>query len=107
MQRTRKGGGEIVGLLKTGSAFYAPSAAIAQMCEAILKDKNLIVPCAAYLDGEYGQKGIFFGVPVMLGKNGVEKIIEYDLNEEEKAALQQSAEAVAKSVEEIKGLVEL
>lgn len=107
VQRTRKGGGEIVGLLKTGSAFYAPSAAIAQMAEAILKDKKLIVPCAVYLDGEYGQKGIFFGAPVMLGKDGVEKIIEYDLNEEEMAALQKSAEAVAKSVEELKGLVEL
>ncbi|MBC8336430.1 MAG: malate dehydrogenase [Anaerolineales bacterium] len=107
VQRTRKGGGEIVGLLKTGSAFYAPSAAIAQMAEAILKDKKLIVPCAAYLNGEYGQKGIFFGVPVMLGKGGVEKIIEYDLNEDEKTALQNSADAVAKSVEELKGLVEL
>jgi len=107
VQRTRKGGGEIVGLLKTGSAFYAPSAAIAQMVEAILKDKKLIVPCAAYLNGEYGQKGIFFGVPVMLGKDGVEKIIEYDLNEDEMTALQNSADAVAKSVEELKGLVEL
>lgn len=107
VQRTRKGGGEIVGLLKTGSAFYAPSAAIAQMVEAILKDKKLIVPCAAYLNGEYGQKGIFFGVPVMLGKDGIEKIIEYDLNEEEMTALQNSADAVAKSVEELKGLVDL
>lgn len=107
VQRTRKGGGEIVGLLKTGSAFYAPSAAIAQMVEAILKDKKLIVPCAAYLNGEYGQKGIFFGVPVMLGKDGIEKIIEYDLNEEEMTAMQNSAKAVAKSVEELKGLVDL
>ena len=107
VQRTRKGGGEIVGLLKTGSAFYAPSAAIAQMAEAILKDKKLIVPCAVYLNGEYGQEGIFFGVPVMLGKNGVEKIIEYNLNEEEMAALQASADAVGKSVEELKDLIEL
>ncbi len=107
VQRTRKGGGEIVGLLKTGSAFYAPSAAIAQMVEAILKDKKLIVPCAAYLNGEYGQKGIFFGVPVMLGKDGIEKIIEYDLNEEEMTAMQNSAKAVANSVEELKGLVDL
>jgi len=107
VQRTRKGGGEIVGLLKTGSAFYAPSAAIAQMAEAILKDKKLIVPCAAYLNGEYGLDGIFFGVPIMLGKDGVEKIIEYDLNEEEMTAMQNSAKAVARSVEELKGLVEL
>jgi len=107
VNRTRKGGGEIVGLLKTGSAFYAPSAAIAQMAEAILKDKKLIVPCAVYLDGEYGQKGIFFGAPVMLGKDGVEKIIEYELNDEELAALQKSADAVAKSVEELKGLVKI
>jgi malate dehydrogenase len=107
VQRTRKGGGEIVGLLKTGSAFYAPSAAIAQMAEAILKDKKQILPCAAYLNGEYGQEGIFFGVPVMLGKNGIEKIIEYDLNEEETAALQKSADAVHASVETLKGLVEL
>jgi len=107
VQRTRKGGGEIVGLLKTGSAFYAPSAAIAQMAEAILKDKKQILPCAAYLNGEYGQEGIFFGVPVMLGKNGIEKIIEYELNEEEMAALQKSADAVHASVETLKGLVEL
>ena len=79
----------------------------AQMAEAILKDKKLIVPCAAYLNGEYGQKGIFFGVPVMLGKDGVEKIIEYELNEDEMIALQNSAHAVTKSVEELKGLVEL
>ena len=107
VQRTRKGGGEIVGLLKTGSAFYAPSAAIAQMAEAILKDKKLIVPCAAYLNGEYGLEGIFFGVPIMLGKDGVEKIIEYELNEDEMTAMQNSAKAVARSVEELKGLVEL
>ena len=107
VNRTRKGGGEIVGLLKTGSAFYAPSAAIAQMVEAILKDKKQILPCAVYLDGEYGQKGIFFGAPVMLGKEGAEKIIEYELNDEEITALQASADAVHKSVEELKGLVEL
>ena len=105
--RTRKGGGEIVGLLKTGSAFYAPSAAIAQMAEAILKDKKQILPCAAYLNGEYGQEGIFFGVPVMLGKNGIEKIVEYELNDDEKTALQASADAVHASVETLKGLVEL
>lgn len=107
MTRTRKGGGEIVGLLKTGSAFYAPSMAVVQMAEAILSDRKLILPCAVYLNGEYGQEGIFFGVPAMLGKDGVEKVIEYDLNEEEKAALQASADAVTKSVEELKGLIEL
>ncbi|HEB66169.1 MAG TPA: malate dehydrogenase [Chloroflexi bacterium] len=105
VQRTRKGGGEIVGLLKTGSAFYAPSAALAQMAEAILKDKHLIVPCAAYMQGEYGVEGIFFGVPTMLGRNGVEKIIEYELNDEEMAALKVSADAVHKSVEKLKSLV--
>jgi malate dehydrogenase len=105
--RTRKGGGEIVGLLKTGSAFYAPSAAIAQMAEAILKDKHLVVPCAAYLNGEYGQEGIFFGVPVMLGRNGIEKIIEYELNDDEMAALKKSADAVHASVENLKKLVEI
>ncbi|MBT3321170.1 MAG: malate dehydrogenase [Anaerolineae bacterium] len=107
LTRTRKGGGEIVGLLKTGSAFYAPSMAVVQMAEAILTDRKLILPCAVYLNGEYGQKDIFFGVPVMLGKDGVEKIIEYELTEEEMTALQASADAVAKSVEELKGLVEL
>ncbi len=105
--RTRKGGGEIVSLLKTGSAFYAPSAALAQMAEAILKDKHLIVPCAAYMQGEYGVEGIFFGVPVMLGKNGVEKIIEYELNDEEMAALKVSADAVHASVENLKKLVDI
>ncbi len=105
VQRTRKGGGEIVGLLKTGSAFYAPSAALVQMTEAILKDKKLIVPCAAYMQGEYGIEGIFFGVPTMLGRNGVEKIIEYELNEEEMAALKISADAVYESVENLKNLV--
>ncbi len=105
VQRTRKGGGEIVGLLKTGSAFYAPSAALVQMTEAILKDKHLIVPCAAYMQGEYGIEGIFFGVPTMLGRNGVEKVIEYELNEEEMAALKVSADAVHQSVENLKSLV--
>ncbi len=94
VERTRKGGGEIVALLKTGSAFYAPAAALAQMVEAILKDKHLIVPASAYLQGEYGLNDIYFGVPVQLGRKGVEKIIEYDLNEEEMAALRRSAEHV-------------
>ena len=105
--RTRKGGGEIVGLLKTGSAFYAPAAACAQMSEAILKDKKLIVPAAAYMQGEYGLSDIFFGVPVMLGANGVEKIIEYDLDADEKAQLEKSAEAVKETHEALKKLVEM
>jgi len=102
VERTRKGGGEIVSLLKTGSAYYAPSAAVAQMVEAILKDKHLIVPCSVYLEGEYGQEGIFFGVPSQLGKKGLEKVIEYDLNEEETAALNESAKHVAESIAELK-----
>jgi len=95
VERTRKGGGEIVSLLKTGSAFYAPSAAIAQMAESILKDRNLIVPASIYLDGEYGLNDIFFGVPAQLGKNGLEKVIEYELNDAEKAELQASAQHVS------------
>ncbi len=94
VERTRKGGGEIVGLLKTGSAYYAPSAALAQMVESILLDKHLIVPASAFLQGEYGQEGIFFGVPVQLGRLGMEKIIEYELNEMEQQALQESADHV-------------
>ncbi len=98
VERTRKGGGEIVGLLKKGSAFYAPSAALAQMAEAILKGKNLIVPATAYLDGEYGMHDIFIGVPTMLGRKGVEKVIEYELNDEEMAAFQKSAAHVKSNV---------
>jgi malate dehydrogenase len=107
VERTRKGGGEIVGLLKTGSAFYAPAAAIAQMVEAILKDKNLVVPAAAFMQGEYGLQDIFFGVPTQLGRQGVVKILEYQLNDEELAALQKSAHAVAESVESLKSLGKL
>jgi malate dehydrogenase len=107
VERTRKGGGEIVSLLKTGSAFYAPGAAVAQMVESILKDKNLIVPAAAYMKGEYGLQDIFFGVPVQLGREGSVKIIEYRLNEQEKAALNNSAEAVKQTIEALKSLVDL
>ena len=107
VQRTRKGGGEIVNLLKTGSAFYAPSAACAQMAEAILKDKKLIVPAAAYMQGEYGLNDMFFGVPVMLGANGIEKIVEYSLDAEEKAAFEKSAAAVRETHEALKNLVTL
>ncbi len=92
--RTRKGGGEIVALLKTGSAYYAPSAAAVEMVEAILKDKKKILPCAAYLEGEYGINGLFVGVPVKLGARGVEQIIELNLTNEERAALQKSADSV-------------
>lgn len=102
VQRTRKGGGEIVGLLKTGSAFYAPSAALAQMVDAILSDRQLVVPASVYLDGEYGQSGIFFGVPAQLGAKGLEKIIQYDLNDEEQAALEASAEHVQETIGELK-----
>ncbi len=94
VQRTREGGAEIVNLLKSGSAFYAPSAAVVEMVEAILKDQKKILPCAALCEGEYGLQGLFMGVPVKLGAGGVEEIIEYDLSTEEQAALSQSAESV-------------
>ena len=105
--RTRKGGGEIVNLLKTGSAFYAPSAACAQMAEAILKNKHLIVPCAAYMDGEYGLNDMFFGVPVMLGRTGMERIIEYKLDDDEKTMFDKSAAAVKETHEALKKLVKI
>jgi malate dehydrogenase len=98
VQRTRDGGAEIVKYLKTGSAYYAPSAAATEMVEAILKDKHKILPCAAYLDGEYGIKGLFVGVPVKLGAKGIEQIIEIKLTAEEQAALNKSAEAVKELV---------
>ena len=99
VQRTRDGGAEIVGLLKTGSAYYAPSAAIAQMVEAILLDKKEVLPCAAYLQGQYGIDGLYVGVPVKLGARGVEEIIEFDLTEDEAAALRRSASAVRELVD--------
>jgi malate dehydrogenase len=102
VDRARKGGGEIVNLLKTGSAYYAPGAAAIQMVEAILKDKKRILPCCVYLDGEYGLKDICFGVPVKLGAKGVESIIQLDLTPEEKALVAKSAESVKKSVLELK-----
>src|SRR5438128_774104 len=98
VQRTRDGGAEIVKYLKTGSAYYAPSAAVAEMVEAILKDKKKILPCAAYLNGEYGIHGLFVGVPVKLGAKGIEKIIEIKLTDEEQAALDKSAAAVKELV---------
>ena len=96
--RTRKGGAEIVNLLKTGSAYYAPSAAAVEMVEAILKDKKKILPCAVYLQGEYGIQGLFVGVPVKLGAKGVEEIIQITLTTEEQAALQKSAASVRELV---------
>ena len=101
VERTRKGGAEIVSLLKTGSAFYAPGASVVKMIEAILQDKRRILPCTAYLEGEYGWNGIFFGVPVMMGIHGIEKIIELNLTDEEKVALDKSAQDVKKTCDEI------
>lgn len=98
VQRTRKGGDEIVNYLKTGSAYYAPSAAAFAMCEAILMDKKKVMPCAAYLEGEYGIKGLFVGVPCKLGARGIEQIIEIKLLSEEKAALEKSAASVRELV---------
>ena len=94
IDRTRKGGGEIVSLLKKGSAFFAPSAATMQMVEAILKDRKMILPCSVYLEGEYGLNDICFGVPVKLGRNGVEQIIEVDLTDDERSAMERSAALV-------------
>lgn len=94
VQRTRNGGAEIVGLLKTGSAYYAPASAAVEMAEAILKDKKKILPCAAYLEGEYGIRDLFIGVPVKLGRGGIEQVIEIRLTAEESAALKKSAAAV-------------
>jgi len=102
VDRTVKGGGEIVSLLKTGSAYYAPSAAVAQMVDAIVFDKKKILPCAAYLDGEYGIKGVFVGVPAKLGANGIEQIIELKLTPEEDAALNKSVEAVRELIDIMK-----
>jgi malate dehydrogenase len=94
VERTRKGGGEIVGLLGNGSAYYAPAASLVQMVEAILKDQRRVIPAIAYLEGEYGFEGIYLGVPTILGGNGLEKIIELELTDEEQSALAKSAESV-------------
>ena len=104
VDRTRKGGAEIVGLLKTGSAYYAPASAAVEMAEAILKDKQKILPCAAYLEGEYGISKLFIGVPVKLGANGIEEVIQIELTDEEGEALQNSASAVQGLVDDIKRL---
>ncbi len=97
--RTQDGGAEIVNLLKTGSAYYAPSASIVQMVESILFDKNEILPCTAYLEGEYGIEGLYVGVPVRLGASGVEEVVEFALTDDEQAELENSAEAVRELVE--------
>ena len=102
VDRARNGGAEIVKYLKTGSAYYAPSAAAVEMVESILKDKKKVLPCAAYLEGEYGIQGLFVGVPVKLGSRGIEKIFQIKLTSEEQAALQKSAAAVKELVEVLK-----
>jgi malate dehydrogenase len=103
VDRARKGGGEIVNLLKS-SAYYAPSAATVQMVEAVLRDKKRVIPCAAYLEGEYGLSDIYFGVPVVLGAGGVEKVIELPLNDDEMAQVKKSADAVRSSIEALKAM---
>jgi malate dehydrogenase len=101
VERTRNGGAEVVALLKTGSAYYAPAASVAEMVEAVVTDRKTLAPCAAYLRGEYCIENLFIGVPVLLGKNGIERIVELDLDESEMALLRKSAEAVKKGVEEL------
>lgn len=107
VERTRKGGGEIVSLLKSGSAYYAPAAAVTQMVDAMLKDRQLIVPASVFLQGEYGLNDIFFGVPVQLGRKGVEKIIEYQLSDTERGALKRSADAVRETIAALHSLVDI
>ena len=105
VQRTRDGGGEIVGLLKTGSAFYAPASAAIQMAEAYLKDKRRVLPCAAYLRGEYGVKGLYVGVPCVIGAKGIEKVVEIKLDRTERAAFNKSVKAVRNMVAESKRIL--
>jgi len=102
VQRTRDGGAEIVKYLKTGSAYYAPAASTVEMVESILKDKKKVLPCAVYLRGEYGFNELFVGVPVKLGKHGIEKIYEIKLDAQEQAALKKSADAVRELVDVLK-----
>ena len=101
VQRTRDGGAEIVGLLKTGSAFYAPASAAIQMAEAHLKDKKRVLPCAAWLDGEYGVDGLYVGVPAVIGAQGVERIVEIALSDDERAAFERSVGAVRTLVDAV------
>ena len=105
VDRARNGGAEIVGYLKTGSAFYAPSASVVEMIESIVKDKNKILPCAVYLTGQYGIKDLYVGVPVKLGKRGIEQVIEIKLTDAEKQQLRKSADAVQELVNALKNLV--
>ncbi|PPB82154.1 malate dehydrogenase (NAD) [Albidovulum inexpectatum] len=104
VQRTRDGGAEIVGLLKTGSAFYAPATSAIEMAEAYLKDQKRVLPCAAYVDGAYGLKGLYVGVPTVLGAGGVERVVEIDMNAEERAMFDKSVNAVNTLVEACKGI---
>ena len=104
VQRTRDGGAEIVGLLKTGSAFYAPASSAIQMADSYLKDKKRLLPCAAYVDGAYGLDGLYVGVPVVIGANGVERIVEISLNDEEQAMFDNSVSAVQSLNEIVDGL---
>jgi malate dehydrogenase len=104
VNRTRKGGGEIVSYLKKGSAFYAPGASVAKMVEAVVKDEKRVAAASAYLRGEYGHSGIFLGVPVLLGKHGVERIIEVELSDDEKTALDDSAKHVQEGVETLESI---
>ena len=104
VERTRKGGGEIVALLKTGSAYYAPGASAARMVEAIVRDEKQLLPCSAYLTGQYGLNDTYIGVPVRLGKDGVEDIVELEISADEKTALHKSAEEVKKGVTELSGM---
>src|SRR6202035_5983474 len=106
VDRTRNGGAEIVGLLKTGSAYYAPAAATAQMVEAITRDKKRLIPCAAYCDKQYGVGGYFVGVPVILGSGGVERVIELELTATERAEFQKSVDAVKELVKIMAGLAQ-
>ena len=99
VDRTRKGGGEIVALLKTGSAYYAPASSAIEMAEAYLKDKKRVLPCAAYLNGEYGVKGLYVGVPVIIGAGGVERVVEIDLNASERSMFMRSVESVKNLVD--------
>ena len=105
VQRTRDGGAEIIGLLKTGSAFYAPAASAISMAESFLKDKKRVLPCAAYLDGQYGQSGLYVGVPVVIGAGGVERIMEIELDDGEWAMFEKSVNAVKALIEATRPLM--
>ncbi|MBS2000282.1 MAG: malate dehydrogenase [Cyanobacteria bacterium SZAS LIN-5] len=104
-ERTRNGGAEIVGLLKAGSAYYAPGASVAHMVEAILRDKNRLLPCAVYADGEYGLKDVYIGLPAVLGREGMKKIVELSLTAEESAALKKSADSIKENIDQMNKLL--